>query len=97
MSEAKNKTAVVSAKTCDLSSRRFQTQRLRTLMSTSSPEERLKNTLNNYRTMVSILIENDKIFTASNPQESVSRSLQGSLEFKICRVERQLAQIIERN
>ncbi|MDC0067619.1 hypothetical protein OAL10_02330 [Gammaproteobacteria bacterium] len=97
MSEGKAKTAVFSIKPYDLSSRRFQTQRLRTLTSTSSPEERLKNTLNNYRTMVSILKKSANDFMASNPQESVSRSLQGSLEFKICRAERQLAQIIERN
>ena len=97
MSEVKAKTAVFSDKPYDLSSRRFQTQRLRTLTSTSSPEERLKNTLNNLRTMASILTKNDNDFTGSNPQESVSKSSLARINWRIREAERTLAKIVEKN
>lgn len=93
MTEEKVETVVRSDKLYDLSSRRFQTQRLRTLTSTSSPEERLKNTLNNLRTMESILIRSANDFTGSNPQENASKSLLGRINWRIGEAERALAQI----
>ena len=97
MSEGKAKTAVFSDKPYDLSSRRFQTQRLRTLTSTSSREERLKNTLNNLRRMASILTKNANDFTGSSPQESASKSSLARINWRIREAERALAKLVKKN
>ena len=81
------------AKVIDLNARIFESRCLKTLTSPVNDSERLKNTLNNLRRMKSILLHSDRIFTASNQQESVSKASIARLDWQISEAEEVLARI----